>query len=138
MWSGTQLLTRSKKSCLYDIEFDDGMIPETDDYKVYTSVEPQELDGKYARVFFYFEDDKLESIQINFQLDGDYEEWFNSQADAMIKRYGSDYEKLERPKKLGEINGVQYDWENENTGLQLGLLEGGKIRSSAAINMGIK
>ncbi len=138
-WGATVEEVEKKLNC--DIEKDEYRVTESGDPVFYKSTEKFVLDDREALVSLEFYEDKLGYIQIAFNTDGDYEKWFEKQAEELIKVYGKESKKYDgsgENELLGQVHSVYYKWEADNTSMQIGLMTGANIKPSLTITLADK
>lgn len=87
----------------------------------YNSKKSFQLDSYSAPMELLFKEDGLFSVQFNFTLNDDYEEWFDTQVERLIKLYGQESEHVEKVFD-DNMKNRGYRWDTEKTSLQIVVL----------------
>lgn len=102
----------------------------------YQSSNVYTLDEMKSYASFEFHDDRLALIQFSFELEEDSEAWFETQAEALTRLYGAASDTFENSSDT--MRSIGYRWDTENTSLQLVLLSGNSIHTTAVLSIGQK
>lgn len=125
------------------ITFEETKVAQSDERNYYNSTTLVDVDGKSSKVMLEFNNDKLELIQLNFMFteDEDGSEWFYSQLKKCTEIYGepTDTKNGESPEsdKLPSFSTEGYRWMTDNTTLQMILVSGEDVKTTATIGLGV-
>lgn len=124
----------------YSLTVDEGRIPAPEGMAFYNSKRVYDLYGKQAVASFEFHSDALKIIQFDFDLDENYEAWFDKLVTELTNLYGPESDKKENAGEnvLGQFHSIVYTWETEHTMLQITLSTGNKISPNGMIGLAIK
>ena len=79
--------------------------------------------------------EKLENRVSEYEVEGDYETWFQRQIDSLTDLYGEESVKEETENEDLGFETVLYKWDYENTSLQAVLTTGEDVKPAAAIGV---
>lgn len=103
---------------------------------LYQSKETFDFDGNNGIANLEFIDDQLKTIKFEFSnLQDNYEDWFDTQYQALVKLYGKETEKKENESDL--FDSQVYTWKKDDTVMQLILLTGDSINPAATFGIWI-
>lgn len=99
-----------------------------DPIKLYKSQEQFALGEKNSEATFEFQDGKLTTVQFSFKIEENYDQWFDTQLEAMIKQFGEETKSRENKGDVEEAGGIggklenrSYTWEAGDTRLTASL-----------------
>ena len=94
------------------------------------------LDEQVAYAMFEFHDDRIRSVKFDFHLNEDYEQWFGRQIEKLNKLYGQESHRMENSTDV--FQSIGYRWDTDYTTLQLIMVKGEDIHTTATLGIGYK
>ena len=96
------------------------------------------LDGQSSKCFLQFNSGALQQVQLSFNINEGYKEWFQLRVDEAKRLFGEESDTLELIDGPGGINSLGYRWDTSETTLQIVVMWGKTDESSVIISVAKK